>query len=289
MRHAKSISVWLAALVVIVLAGDRAMSAVLDQVLVRSQFRFSRVYQRNSDAQILVLGDSRGMNSFSAPAMERLTGKRVLNLSYNSMNPRIAEAVLEDYLQSNRAPELVVIEVTCTVVDSNLATELRTYANRSPRLRALYAESHPRAARMGEVFHLLSFNSEFFFRALYYLRHSDQDSIPESTISADLLATPMGPWTPVPIPENLAALDRMVRLLRQRGIIVRLIIAPYLGGEAVQTRYLSDVISNRVHLPVFDYAAQGGLPERFADRVHLNRRGATAFCERLAADGVFRR
>ena len=289
MREARRTAVWLAILVGIVFGGDRLLSAILDQVLLRSQFRFSRVYGGRSEADILTLGDSRGVNSFYAPAIENLTGKRVLNLSYNSMTPRIAEAIFADYLERNRPPELVVIEATHLIADSNLETELRTYANHSPRLRALYAERHPRAARVGGWFRLLAFNSEFFFRALYYLRRSDQVSILRSTISPELLATPPSGWPLVPMPGNLEALERLVRSLRARGVTVRLVIAPYQSPDVVNLPEFSRLVRDRAGVPVLNYIDAGGPPENFADRVHMNERGAVLFCQRLAADGVFRR
>ena len=73
--------IWIAAFVLVVLAGDRAFSWLAQRVLVRSQFRYSRLYRGGNDAEIVILGDSRGVNSFYAPGMEKLTGARVLNLS----------------------------------------------------------------------------------------------------------------------------------------------------------------------------------------------------------------
>jgi hypothetical protein len=289
MRDARRAAVWLAVLLAVVFAGDRLLSAALDRVLLNSQFRFSRVYGGSSDAQIVMLGDSRGVNSLYAPAIEQLTGKRVLNLSYNSMSTRIAEALVADYLERNSPPEIVVIEVSHLIVASNLETELRTYANQSPRLRGLYAETHPRPARLTQVFRLLAFNSEFFLRALYYLRRSDQDWILQSTIGAELLAAPDGSWALTALPESLDALERMVRDLRARNVTVKLIIAPFLSPEHTNVAEFSRIVSGRVRLPVLNYVAAGGPPENFADRVHMNRKGAEQFCRRLAADGVFAR
>jgi len=288
MNDVRRTAVWVAALIAIVFAGDRVMAVLLDRELLRSQFRFSRVYRGSNDAAIVIMGDSRGVHSFYAPAIEQLTGQRVLNLSYNSMSSRIGEAVLADYVDRNPPPRIVLIEITHLIVASDLATELRTYAHHSARLRALYAETHPRAARLGEVFRLLAYNSEFFFRAMVYLRRSDQDWINRSTITPELLATPAGDWQLAIRPESLDALERTVRTLRGRGITVRLLIAPYQApGHVTNIPDVMRTVTQRVRLPVLNYISAGGPAENFADRVHMNQRGAERFMQRLTADGVF--
>jgi hypothetical protein len=277
----------MAALIAIVFAGDRLIAVLLDRALLRSQFRFSRVYRGGNDAAIVIMGDSRGVHSFYAPANEQLTGQRVLNLSYNSMSSRIAEAVLADYVDRNPPPRIVLIEITHLVVAPDLETELRTYAHHSERLRALYAETHPLAARLGEVFRLLAYNSEFFFRALVYMRRSDQDWINRTTITPELLATPSGDWHMAIRPESLDALERTVRNLRGRGITVRLLIAPYHArGRFTNVPEVMRTVTQRVGLPVLNYISAGGPDENFADRVHLNQRGSERLIRRLAADGV---
>src|SRR5207253_3792665 len=153
---------------VVVLAGDRIGAYIGRRLLLASQFRFSRIYRGGSNADILVIGDSRGVHSFYAPEIERLTGRPALNLSFNSMSVPIAEALFADYLEHNRAPRTVIVEATCVTVDRGLVTELLTYADLSPRLETLYAREHPRGAAAGRLFRLFRYDSEFFLRALMY-------------------------------------------------------------------------------------------------------------------------
>jgi len=282
--------IWFAALLALVFAGDRVLAWALGQVMVRSQFRFSRLYRGGNDADIVILGDSRGVHSFYQPEIEKLTGLRAFNLSYNSMSTRIAEAVLRDYLDRNRAPRLVVIEATCTIPEGALAGQLGTYASFSPRLAALYAEAHPDGALTGRLFHLLRLNSEFYFEALHYQTRSDQDWINRSTIPAGLRNRQPGLWSP-PRPENLEALNRIVTLLKQRGIEVRLVIAPY-WPVPVNMPEIANAIDASIRradpqLHVLNYAGAVTDPEEFADGVHLNERGSIALLEILKRDGVF--
>jgi hypothetical protein len=282
------------ALVVIVFVGDRIGDAVLKGVLLRSQLRFSRVYRGSEHAAIIVIGDSRAVNCFYAPHIEKRTGLPTLNLAYNALSSRIGEALLRDYLDRNAAPRLVIIEVTNAAAPNDLVSELRTYANLSPRLRALYAEQHPWAATAGRVFRLIAYDSETFLRAIYYLHRSDQDWIARSTMAPELLAISRKQSARFPIDTaNLDSYERTLRLLRQRGIEVRPIIAPYEypprivnAGEFIR---IVEQRTTRVDpaLHVRNYLTDGGPPENFADSVHMNLGGADSFMERLVRDGVF--
>jgi hypothetical protein len=280
--------IWILALVAVVIGGDHLLAWGLQKILVRSQFRYSRLYRGGNSADVLILGDSRGVHSFYAPAIEELTGLRALNLSYNSMSPRIAEAILLDYLDRNRAPRMVIIEVTCVHVPGSLTSELRTYASLSPRLGALYAEQHPVAAAAGRVFRLFPLNSEFFLEALHYMRRSDQDWIYHDVMPALLRALRGGGWMINPRPANVDALARIVRVLRQRGIEPRLVIAPY-GGEGgpVNLAPLAEMLGGRLGVGVSNYAGAITDLDDFADHVHLNERGSRVLLALMKRDGVF--
>ena len=234
---------------------------------------------------MLILGDSRGVHSFYAPAFEEIAGLRAFNLSYNSMSPRIAEAVLLDYLDRNRPPRLVIIEVTSAATEGALTSELRTYASFSPRLSALYAEAHPYAAVAGRGFRLLQLNSGFYLEALHYMRRSDQDWINRSTMPAALRNAEPDIWK-APRSENLATLGRMVAELRRRRIEIRLVIAPYCPMPRNMPAFAS-VVSLSAAMPVLNYGDAMCDPDDFTDPIHLNERGSRALLAMMKRDGVF--
>lgn len=287
MSDARRAVIWLMALAMTIVAGDRLLAAVLRQVLIRSEFRYSRLYRGGNRADILILGDSRGVHSFYAPAIEELTGLRAFNLSYNSMSSRIAEAVLLDYLDHNPPPRMVVVEATSATVRGALTGELRTYAGFSPRIAALYAEKHPFAAAAGRVFHLLPLNSELFLEALHYMRRTDQDWIHQEAMPAALRA-PGGTWRLAPFRGQVDALARIVRLLQQRGIEVRLVVAPYAPvKQPSNAPEFAGLIARHTAVRVWNYAAAVADLDAFADTVHLNERGSRAFLRMLVRDGTF--
>jgi len=284
MRDARKALLWIATLVVVVMAGDRLMSWALARVLVRSQFRYSQLYRGGTNADILIMGDSRGVNSFYAPAIEELTGKKAFNLSYNSMSPVVAEALILDYLDRNQPPKMAIIEPTCVQVDGAVLTELRPFAVMSPRLMALYQQKHPDAARTEKIFHLLLLNTGFFVDALHYMRHSDQDWIMRSSLPAtsELEGKRIVPF----LPGNREAMQRIVKALRQRGVEVRFVIAPYYAKGIENLPELAAGLSLDDHVRLATYDTVLSDPALFADHVHLNEQGSRVFLAMLQRDGV---
>jgi len=281
---------WLLALLLVVLAGDRLGAALCRQAVLRSEFRFSRIYRPQPAQALLVIGDSRGVHSFYAPALARAIGAPALNLSFNSMSMPIAEALVADYLEHQRPPRLVIIELTCVIVDGNLYAALAPYADLSPRLAGLYAAAHPRTAAMSRAFRLLRYDDELFLRSLAYLRRSDQDWINHGVVDPVAARSEGHARLREPKQGGLAALGRMVRLLRGRGVAVELVAAPYHPAGAVDVGPLltsvRDAVSGVPGVGIHDYARAITENAAFADRVHLNDHGAALLLELLRRDGV---
>jgi len=287
MHDGRRAAVWWAVLLAIIIAGDHLLALALHQVLVRSQFRYSRLYRGGNDADVVIIGDSRGVHSFYAPALEQMTGLRALNLSYNSLSPHVAEAVLMDYLDHNRAPRIVVIEATSTITSGAVASQLRTYAGFSPRMAALFARDHPFEARLSRVLWLYPLNSEFFLEALHYMRRSDQDWIFRD-VMPDALRKETHPTPIHPLPEEVDALARIVRALRQRGIDVRIVVAPYAPVRATtNAAEFVRLIESRTGVRVWNYVGALQDLDGFADTVHLNERGSRALLAMMVRDGAF--
>lgn len=296
MAELRKAALWMLALLVAVLAGDRAASAVLRRPLMCSGFRFSRALRSGVDAGVVVLGDSRGVTSIDVAEVERFSGMRTFSLAYNGMPLSASEELLLDYLDRNRPPRLAVIEVTSAVESPAFIAELRTYADLSPRIAALYAGEHPVAARAGHLFTLLHYDSEIYLRALYYVRRSDQDWTNRASMSPQDVqrVAQMPPATLQPRPENVAALQRMIALLESRGSAVRLLIGPYLPEYAARSNAgaFAAFIAARAQnvdpkLRVWNYAASVGGPSNFGDVLHLNEAGAKQFAAILQRDGFF--
>jgi len=83
-------------------------------------------------------------------------------------------------------------------------------------------------------------------------------------------------------------LFRSVRALEQRGIEVRLVIAPYAPvRRTTNTAAFVRLIESRTGVRVWNYIDALKDIDGFADTVHLNERGSREFLGMLVRDGVF--
>jgi hypothetical protein len=163
---------------------DRLVASAAEAVVARSELRFSRAYAGGRAAEVLVLGNSRAVNAFYAPAIAERTKREVFHLGYNGMSMRVAEVLFDDYLARNEAPAFLLIEVTNLGVGDSLATLLLPYVDESPGLAALLGEVAPKVAVAQSLAHSFRYNGELFLRALYYLGRSDQAWINGGRIGA---------------------------------------------------------------------------------------------------------
>ncbi len=282
---------------VVLIGGDRLLGWGLDRLTMSSQARYSRLYRGDEAADVVIIGDSRGVHSFYAPAIADSAGQRTLNLSYNGISTELAEAVLADYLDHNKAPRLLVIEVTNFASAPDALVNFKPYFGHSARLRQLFDREQSYTANAMRLIHLYRFNCESFLRAAYYLSRDDQNWILRTQM-ADALIGLTEQQPPAPLSEttyadlNRAALRRMVQLADERGIELRLVVAPYwpahrekLANWSEVTQKIRDSIGDKHRL--WDYSLAISGPTNFADRVHLNLSGAQEFCARLNRDQFF--
>jgi hypothetical protein len=277
----------------LVLLGDRGLAHLLDTLLMQSDLRFSRMYRGVAQADILILGDSRGVNCCYAPDIERRTKQRVFNLSYNGESMAVAEALFEDYVDHHEPPEHLLIEVTALLTHNLLITELMGYVSHSKRLFTLLQHEHPRLATAGRITHLFRFNNELFLRALYYLAQTDQDSINRYQIHKGLIALidAMEPMKLKSQPANEVALNRLLDHADTLGVRVTLLVSPYWPGYRNKLTNFHDwltgvrrLVKDRAEL--LDLSQAPITPEGFADRVHLNETGGRALTSLLIEHGV---
>lgn len=71
--------------------------------------RINLALQGKHDAEIVILGSSRGARNFLAGEIEDYTKKRTLNFSYPGSNIEFHEFLLRVYLNNQKAPELLVL------------------------------------------------------------------------------------------------------------------------------------------------------------------------------------
>jgi lysophospholipase L1-like esterase len=285
-------------LVVLLFSADRFGSYALDLVVKQSGFRFSELYAGGNSAEIVILGNSRAVNAFYAPDLEKKLGRSVFHLGYNGMSTELCEAIIFDYLDHNKKPSLIILEVTNLGVSNDLIKDIKLYAGLSTRLRSLIQREDPQLNRACAFTHLDRYNSELFLRTLFYTGKSDQAWINSGNIDPDFAIN----FVPseeeqsqnlYPITgSNWKALQRLVVKCAAEGIELRLVASPYLPAFRNNLAlYDSWVDTFHASLPeadlFYDYTQSLTDSEYFADTLHINRKGSRALLDAMIQDGVF--
>jgi len=279
---------WFLLLLGTVLAGDRAGGYVLQQQVAQSQFRYARLYGGEAAADILLVGNSRGL-IFYEPYIEEKSGLKTFNLSYNGLPMDAARALAEDYLDSYPAPRLMLIELTtCDRTNDALLAGFLTFSGQSARLDALIREKSVENWRTGQLSALYRYNNELFQRALFHRKKTDKDWLLDREIDPDLAAKVLENNYPLEVhPYLLEQLQALVAYAQKKGVAVKLVISPYFPQFMVT--HLDDLKAEATRLtglPVYDYRDKLSDPALFGDFMHLNKAGAVEYLNLLRADGV---
>jgi hypothetical protein len=289
-RRAAGRVLWYVAFFAVLVAGDRLGGLLLARQVEQSQFRYSRLYQGSAGADVLLVGNSRGL-TFYQPYIEQVTGKRTFNLSYNGLPMDLARALAEDYLDRYPAPRKVVIDITtCDRENDELLTGFLPYTPYSPRIDALIRGKEPKVWWGSRVSSLFRYNNEVFQRALFHRRQSDKDWLLDRVIAPDLAAAVAENNYPLEIhPYLIDQLAGLVEAARAKGAEVELVISPYFPGFARNVSNLDALkaeVEQRTGLAVRDYRQALNDPHEFGDFMHPNKKGSQAYIDMLVSDAV---
>lgn len=280
---------WVLLWLAIAFAGDRLFGYGLRQAAETSNFRYSRLYTGRAEADIIFVGNSRGLN-FYQPFIEEHTGKTTLNLSYNAMPVQLSAALLRDYRERYGAPETLVVDVTHLDRDNvDLVRDFRAYAQFSERLDSLLRASDPRIWGGTHVSHLTRYGGEVAQRMFYYLSRGDEDWIVDRTIAPSVVRDTVGldAYTLGVAEHRIAEFADVVAEFRAAGTEVVLVVNPYFPAFARSIANLSELktaVTEATGLPVRDYSVVVTGAEYFGDYQHLNKQGAEVYLAGLLED-----
>lgn len=284
---------YLIGVVVLFLLGDRFAGYYLQQQATSSQFRYSRLYDGRAAADILLVGNSRGL-TFYQPYIEEKTGLSTCNLSYNGMPAELAAVLSMDYIERYPAPKAIVIDITlCDRPNEELMTAFTTYMNQSVRLDTFLHRKLPKVWWGSQVTRLFRFNNEVFQRALYYKSKSDEDWLLDRVIS-ERLAAKVDSMKYSMRADLIPPLDTLTAYAVAKGIPVKLVIGPYFPGFArninnMDLDSLKLIVEQRTGLPVHDYRSALSDPAVFGDLQHPNKKGSIQYIDLMMADGILPR
>lgn len=281
---------WYTAFFTLLFAGDRLGGHLLKRQVAQSQFRYSRLYGGQAAADILLVGNSRGL-TFYQPYIEEKTGHSTFNFSYNGLPMDAAKVLVQDYLDRYPTPQLLVVDITsCDRTNDALLAGFSAYADQSFRLDTLIHSRLPKVWWGNKVSSLFRYNSEIFQRALSYRRQTDQNWLLDRVISPRLVAhMEQDSYLLKVHPYLVAQLQEMVASAQAKGVSVRLVISPYFPGfdhHVTHLDALKKAVEQATGLPVQDYRQALSDPDCFGDFMHPNKKGSMAYIDLMRRDGV---
>ncbi len=284
---------WIIAVLVLSFAGDRAGAWLLGTVVKQSQFRYSRLYNQKAQADILLVGNSRGL-IFYQPYIEEKTGLSTTNLSYNGLPIDLAAALIKDFIDKNGAPKLLILDITLLDkrMDERLSSSFNLYTPYSNRLSNLLKDKYPESYYGGLVSNLYRYNSEVFQRALYYWNKLDEDWLLDRVISSTMIekVDAVPPFKYDFTTNMLNDLNELVQFAESQNVKVELVINPYYPGFAEKVangKALKDAVKSATGKEVQDYSNSIQVTEGFGDYQHLNKTGAKAYIDILIENKMF--
>ncbi|SMP68249.1 hypothetical protein SAMN06265222_11125 [Neorhodopirellula lusitana] len=286
---------WLRALslLALFLVGDRVGGYIMDRAFQSTRFRFSQVYSGDLPADLVFIGNSRGVHMFHRPPLEAISGQRVANISFNGMPAPMMPVIWNDYLEHHKAPSKVFVEVSCIGRD-NEPGSLERFAvlmAHSPATCELMKRSRTQKYWWCQVSHLYRFNSELHRRSLFFLRNSDQDWIMDGQVPSDWhdpdFVSQHGQFQRSQ--DDVEAISKLIAIANQAGVEVELILAPYLPAYQAQLPSHAEWLAwleSELGQPIHDYSSALPDSKSFADPIHLNPEGAKTFASFLNDEAV---
>jgi hypothetical protein len=306
--------VYLLSFIMLYFIGDRIIANQLYQVVKSSQFRFSEIYNGNQKNEILILGNSRGVNSFYVPELNRRLNKKVFNLSYNGMDMEIVKILFYDYLEKNQKPQQLIIEISnilsveplsqknqeakIDVEDIGLAGDLKVYSPHSHRIRNMVGKRSPNLIFWSDISNISIYNGEMFLRIINYLKSSDQNWSNGRTITNKMLEVVN--YEPNYIcklsKHQINELQEILAFARKNNIDVKLVVGPYLPVYRDKILNYSETIANLSNQLtsnefgsnlLMDYSKSINDSNKFADKLHANTLGSKEMIGVMIKDGLF--
>src|SRR5262249_38883200 len=153
------------AVIVTFFVGDRLGGFTLEQLLYKSPQRFSKLYSGRLNAEIVCLGNSRGVVTLNTSIIPETTGRSAVNIRHNGMSAQIGRAIFADYLEHSEKPRTLVVEVSyvTTPTSRGQVSEYIPFWGRSERLEALGKEFCASSVGASQVTWLYRYNSELFW------------------------------------------------------------------------------------------------------------------------------
>lgn len=274
---------------ILVICGDRLIAFTLGRIVGKTKSRYALLYSGQAKADVLVIGNSRGVSAFYTPTLSKNLNAKVINLSENGLSIALVRALLLDYLDNNSTPRLIVIEISNLISGEDAVKNFRMFYKSSARIRKLGKQYDSTGFLASRLIHLYSFNNALFWRTLAY-RNGDQGWISHGVFSKTKELEIESLEFALPTEEQGETLKLLLKELAQMKIETRLVISPYPHAYRNHIENWSDWFAGLKNSagdkPIYDYSMALPLNTDFSDKLHNNKQGSEKFGEILIQDGI---
>src|SRR5215831_2736448 len=278
---------WIIFFIVVLFGGDRLIGWYFQHEVDKSMFRYSRMYRGEGQADIVIVGNSRGLNLYE-PYIEQQTGRKAFSLCYNSMPCEIATVITEDYLDRYKV-QTVLCEISIVEMsDDRLLPGFTTYLPDSKRIDSVLKNKVKDSWITSKVSHIYKYNNEVFQRALAYRNRVDDDYFFDRTISERAAKEADGLSVEWKVPENhVKDIKQLADYCKARNINLKFIIGPFFPKYQVKNLdKLKAAVEAATGIPVRDYSYAIQDVTAFSDYNHANIKGGKVVVDMMIKDGV---
>ncbi len=278
-------------LIPLIFLGDRGIGTFLEYLTMTSNLRYSKLYNGKGEADIVILGNSRG-NGYYEPEIRKITGMTTLNLSYNALPGEVGQVIIEDYFERYKA-KLLIVDISLVMrTEDQVITSFSPYISKSEKMSALIHDVSPATARGCQISKLYQYNSELFHRALYFLGKEEGDWILDKQIKEELLTHDNldDSLDVVITKKGLDNLKVIADVAKNHNAKVEFVIAPYHSIWLNKIHNIKDflaAVKNHTGVEVRDYCRFTNEKTCYSDYLHLNKKGSLLYMKQLQDDGVF--
>lgn len=284
---------FVAGFVALLFVADRIAATMLSRLVLASNARLSALYDGRVNADVVLIGNSRGVHMVSSPDWAKVLCRPVYNLSLNGLDVTTQDVLVRDFLERNPAPKVMVFEISNLFSDTFMAPEYRPFIASSDRLSALVRSRQGTWFPWLDISHLYRFNSEYLLRALLFLfRPSDQSpeaigNISAARIDSFLAVHPRYDVNPKAVPVLASTLE----VLKAKGVEPMLVLAPYHPASFREADWRAEALAEvRRGLPgdvtLQDWSMALTDDAHFADPLHMTPVGRRELAKRVAFSGL---
>lgn len=271
---------------------DRGGAFIMDKLLSKSKFRYAKMYKGKVDGDIAIIGNSRGVNGFYAPFLEKELGLKVDNISYNGLKTELTTILAQDYIDKKN-PKMLIVEGSLLFNvprDTSLLKDFKLYSDDSPRIQSLLDKQAHKDFVATKIFKLYQYNTNFFYRNIFYIGRSDKTWINNYQLSSKLIkVTEEMPEFDMDIDKESVQMLK-VFMEENEDIDIRIIITPYLPIYKQKMKGFDEGVAymeNELGIKVLDYSDTLKDETYFGDRVHSNKKGAIELGGTMIKEGIF--